>query len=133
MAIQSRNKPSPEFSQASIADLVFLLLIYFLLTSTFVTQVGIKVDLPTATSDKPSEGGNTVTITADGQYAWNQDLVSDREQLRPLIEAALQDANTENDVVTLRADKAVIMDDAAFVLSIVAENEGKIVIMTTKN
>ncbi len=116
-----------------MADIVFLLLIYFLLTSTFVAQVGIKVDLPTASSDQPSPGSSTVTITADGSYAWNQDVLADREQLIPLITAVLTDPDPENDVITLRADKSVTMDNAAFVLSIIAENKGKIVIMTEKN
>ncbi|MEZ4825392.1 MAG: biopolymer transporter ExbD [Bacteroidia bacterium] len=73
MSIRSRNKVSAEFSSASISDIVFLLLIYFMLTSAFVEQVGIKVDLPTSSSDKPTEGKNFITVTDDGVFAWNQE------------------------------------------------------------
>jgi biopolymer transport protein ExbD len=47
MAIKSQNKISTEFSLASMADLVFLLLIFFMLTSTLVSPNAIKLLLPT--------------------------------------------------------------------------------------
>ncbi|GAB4420330.1 MAG: biopolymer transporter ExbD [Bacteroidia bacterium] len=132
MAIQSRNKPSAEFSFASISDIVFLLLIYFLLTSTFVTQSSIKVELPTSSSDRPSPGSNYVTVAQGGVYAWNDKKLDDRDALRPFIEEVLTDDDTENDVITLRIDKQVTFDEAAYVMAIVAELEGKIVILTEK-
>lgn len=133
MSIRSRNKVSAEFSSASISDIVFLLLIYFLLTSSFVTQASIKVDLPTSSSDKPSPGKNYVTVAQDGVFAWNEKKLTDREELRPFIEEVLQDDDPENDVITLRIDKEVLFDEAAFVMAIVAENEGKIVILTERS
>ena len=133
MSIRSRNKPSAEFSSASIADIVFLLLIYFMLTSAFVEQVGIKVELPTSSSDKPTEGKNFVTVTDEGAFAWNQEKLENKEELIPLIEEVMQDDNPDNDVITLRVDKQSIFEDAAFVMAVVAENEGKIVILTRKD
>lgn len=132
MSIRSRNKPSTEFSTSSIADIVFLLLIYFLLTSTFVAQVGLKVDLPRSSSDKPSNAKNSVTITKEGVFAWNQSVVEDKADLEPLLKEVLTDEFTENDVVTLRTDKEVTMEETAFVMSIIAEYGGKVVILTRK-
>ena len=133
MSIKSRNKVSSDFSSASMSDIVFLLLIYFMLTSAFVKQVGIQVDLPTSKSEQPSEGQNFVTVTSDGIFAWNQSKLASKDELIPLIEEALQDDNTENDIITLRADKKAIFEEAAFVIALVAENNGKIVILTEKN
>ncbi|MDX2246848.1 MAG: biopolymer transporter ExbD [Bacteroidia bacterium] len=133
MSIRSRNKISAEFSAASISDIVFLLLIYFMLTSAFVEQVGLKVDLPTSSADKPTEGKNFVSVTDDGIFAWNQDKVEKKEDLIPLIEEVLQDANKDNDVITLRVDKKALFEEAAFIMAIVAENDGKIVILTEKD
>lgn len=132
MSIRSRNKPSTEFSTSSIADIVFLLLIYFLLTSTFVTQVGLKVDLPTSSSDKPNSAKHSVTVTADGQYAWDQTILDNREQLPDLIREVLTDDIQENDVITLRTDKQVVMEEAAFVISAIAQYGGTVVILTKK-
>lgn len=50
MAIQTRNKRSTEFSMASMSDLVFLLLIFFMLTSTLVAPNAIKLLLPASNS-----------------------------------------------------------------------------------
>lgn len=133
MSIRSRNKVSAEFSSASISDIVFLLLIYFMLTSAFVEQVGIKVDLPTSSSDKPSQGKNFVTVTDDGVFAWNQEKLADKEDLIPLLEEVLQDDNPDNDIITLRVDKQALFEEAAFVMAVVAENEGTIVILTEKD
>ena len=48
MKLKGRNKVSPEFSMSSMTDVVFLLLIFFVLTTTFVQSSGIEVDLPHA-------------------------------------------------------------------------------------
>ncbi len=132
MAIRSRNKVSSEFSSASISDIVFLLLIYFLLTSSFVRQASIEVDLPTSAADKPTPAENYVTVGLDGIYAWNERKLETREELVPLIEEVLTDESKENDVVTLRIDKRVMFDEAAYVMGIVAGNQGKIVIETER-
>jgi len=133
MSIRSRNKVTAEFSFASISDIVFLLLIYFMLTSSFVRQASIEVELPTSAADKPTPSQNSVTIGTDGVFAWNQRKVDNREELIPLIEAVLTDEDKENDVITLRVDKRVSFDEAAFVMGAVAANQGKIVILTEKD
>ncbi|MEM6264301.1 MAG: biopolymer transporter ExbD [Bacteroidota bacterium] len=131
MSIRSRNKPSVEFSSASIADIVFMLLIYFMLTSSFVVQSALEVDLPSSSSNKPSSGANTVTITADLVYAWNQQTVP-KEEIPEFIEVALTEDEIDSKAVTLRTDKSVPMEEVAYVMSAVAEFGGKIVIMTEK-
>ena len=132
MALRSRNKPNAEFNSASIADLVFLLLIYFLLASTFVTQSSIKIQLPTSTSDVPSTGGNNITLSKDGQIAWNNEApFEEKELLRPKLEPLLTDDNLENDIVNLRIDREVTFQEAAGVMGIIAEFEhAKLVILT---
>lgn len=132
MSIRSRNKVSAEFSSASISDIVFLLLIYFLLTSSFVRQASIEVDLPTSAADKPTPAENYVTVGLDGIYAWNEKKLESRDDLIPFIKEVLTDDNKENDVVTLRIDKRVMFDEAAFVMGIVASEQGKIVIETER-
>lgn len=132
MAIRSRNKISADFSSASISDIVFLLLIYFMLTASFVKQSSLKVELPQGSSIKASEGKNYVTITAEKTYAWNNQLLDSRDDLVPFIEEVLQDDDLENDVISLRLDRNAIVEDAVFVMDIVAKNDGKIFILTKK-
>jgi len=132
MGIKSRNKPSTEFSSSTIADIVFLLLIYFLLTSTFVTQVGIKVDLPRSTSEQPSTAKHSVTIRKDGTHYWDNRLMDTRDDIPILIEDILTNDNDEDDVITLRTDREVTMDEAAFIMSAIQQYGGKVVIQTRK-
>ena len=131
MALQPRNRPSTEFSLASIADMVFLLLIFFMLTSNFVNQAGVKIDLPTSASKKPSEGKNSITITADGQYFWNNEKLS-KEEIYQKIKEVLTDKNPNNNIITLRTDKSVTMGEAAYFISAVAEYGGSVVLATKR-
>lgn len=130
MAIGSRNKVSAEFSSATISDIVFLLLIYFMLTASFVTQSSIEVDLPTSTSQSPSQSSNNITIAPGGVYAWNNQAIEKKEELDPFVEAVLTDDSEENDAISLRVDKGVTFEEASYVMSLVAEYGGKIFILT---
>ncbi|MCB9233437.1 MAG: biopolymer transporter ExbD [Bacteroidia bacterium] len=137
--LKSRLKPSAEFSSSSMADLVFLLLIFFMLTSSFVTQAGVSITLPNSESEKSSDGKNAVTISEDGRYFWNEREagIGAEEDLKKAeiaseIEKVLTDEDEENNVVTLRVDKEVTMEKAGFVISQIAKYGGKVVIATEK-
>jgi len=133
MRLERRMKPNVEVSTAPIADIVFLLLIYFMLTSSFIVQSSLEVDLPNSSSDKPHKGGHTVTITSDGTYAWDDASNTEKDDLPQLIEDALANADEDERTITLRTDKESIMDDVAFVMSEVARHGGKVVILTKKS
>ncbi len=133
MRLERRMKPSVEVSTAPIADIVFLLLIYFMLTSSFIVQASLEVELPNSSSDKPHKGGHTVTITQDGLFAWDDAGSTDREDLPQLIKDALDGAKDDERTITLRTDKQTVMNDVAFVMSEVAKHGGKVVILTKKD
>lgn len=133
MALRSRNKPSPEFNSASISDIVFLLLIYFMLASTFVTQSSIRIQLPSSTSDRPASGGHNITVGQGGEIAFDNQIVAEKEDLRPFLEGFLMDENKQNDIVNLRIDKDVTFQEAAGVMGIISEYEhAKLVILTER-
>ena len=137
MGFKRRLQPSAEFSTSSIADIVFLLLIFFLLTSQFVTQSAVKVDLPRSASEKPAEGEATVTIAADGTYQWKGQSLGDgltREEKEALlveeIKTYLADTTLENRTINLRGDTAVSYGAAAIVIAAVSEMGGAVAIQT---
>jgi biopolymer transport protein ExbD len=110
------RKPLSMFTQSSLTDIVLLLLIFFLLTSSFVTNFAIRVNVPQADSQTVSERRHiSVTITADGQYYVSGDLTP-RTQLSGKIRQELQ-ANPQSSLV-LRADKNATVDDAVRVMNI---------------
>jgi biopolymer transport protein ExbD len=112
-----------------MSDIVFLLLIFFMLTSSFVNQAGVKIDYPQSDSQTPSDGANTVTITTEGRYYWNTREVA-KEQIEELIRVPLTDNNPDNNVVTLQVDRFVTYDESMVVISAVARYGGALVIAT---
>jgi biopolymer transport protein ExbD len=108
------KKPLVAFSLAGLADIVLLLLIFFMLTSTFIPQFGIQVELPRTETSTPTERMYvTVVITDDGRFFVEQDQVP-REQLL----SAISEARGDRTSLVLRADKAATVDQFAHVASI---------------
>ncbi len=104
MAIQTRNKRSVQFSMASMSDLVFLLLIFFMLTSTLVAPNAIKLLLPQSTSKTMAKQTVTVYINDRFEYFLNESPVS-QDQLEPLIGESM--AGQVDGSVVLRSDESV--------------------------
>ena len=71
MNLQARNKVDAAFSMASMTDLIFLLLIFFMLTSSFVTPSGLPVNLPTSVASTIEVQKVSVTVTKDLQFFVN--------------------------------------------------------------
>lgn len=104
MAIETRNKRSIQFSMASMSDLVFLLLIFFMLTSTLVAPNAIKLLLPQSNSKTLAKQTITVYINDKHQYFIGEMPVNE-DQLEPLLSKQLE-GQYEGSVV-LRADQSV--------------------------
>ena len=68
MPIKKRNKTSAEFSMASMTDVIFLLLIFFMLTSTLVSQNALNLKLPSSNSKTVAPQSIAVSIDVDGTY-----------------------------------------------------------------
>mgnify|MGYP001027544394 CR=1 FL=1 len=97
----TQRTPLKTFSQAGLADIVFLLLIFFLLTSSFIPQFGIEVTLPRTQAAAPTTSQYiSVAITSSGTFFVEQQQVS-RDGLINAIQQSL-DGRT---VLVLRADE----------------------------
>ncbi len=81
MALQSKNKVESSFSMSSMTDIIFLLLIFFMLTSSFITPSGLPVNLPSSETTDIIMQEVTVTITKDLKFSVNDRIVS-REQIK---------------------------------------------------
>jgi len=108
MAIKLRNKRSVEFSTASMSDLVFLLLVFFILVSTIVSPNAIPLLLPNSTSDPVIEAKKDIEVYIDDQlnyYIQDQAHRVEKEQLQSAIAAAL--GNVDKGSVMLKVDQSV--------------------------
>lgn len=97
----ARKEPLSAFSLAGLTDIVLLLLIFFLLTSNFIPQYNIQLNLPQADSAAPSEPDYvTVSITRDGLFYVNADAVSPDSLLQ-----AVQAVRAGKTALVIRADR----------------------------
>jgi len=108
MQIETSRKRMVLFSTISLTDIVLLLLIFFLLTSSFVVQPGIKVKLPKAASGQQDESDKIfLTVTQAGQIYLNQKATNE-QQLGTQLRKALRD--NPQKLVVIRADKDLSLE-----------------------
>lgn len=125
-----RMEPLAMFSQSSLTDIVLLLLIFFLLTSSFVTNFGIKVNIPKAETGAQTEAQFiTVAVTKDSQF-----YVDGNPTGRGMLSSVLREAKANNSQATLvlRADKDAVIDDAVRVMNIAKALDLNIVMATER-
>lgn len=118
-----QNRIDATFSATSMSDLVFLLLIFFMLTSTMVSPNAINLVLPKSTAEKQLASKNLeVYIDADLQYYVNPEGSSAQptayEDLLPTLMAAVEQDNTIDKNVILRADKSVPIENVVALMDI---------------
>ena len=112
---------------ASMTDLVFLLLIFFMLTSTLVTSSALDVIRPKSKAQSVNKASITVTIDADLKVSVN-DAVVPMDQLElQLLSLASQDPER---LVILRADESVPTGETVRIMDIAYRNRLKLVLAT---
>jgi len=118
MPIHSRNKISAAFSMASMSDLVFLLLIFFMITSTLIAPNAIKLLLPN--SDSKTMSKQTVTVYINEQQNF---FVEEMQVSEDILESQIAQKLTgqPEGTVVLRADKTVPVQDIVIVIDAVNE------------
>lgn len=127
MKLSSRNKVSPEFNMSSMTDLVFLLLIFFMLTSTLVTPAALDVVLPKSKAQTVKKATVAVTIDKDFQYSVGPNVVSVDEIETYLLQEVTKNAES---VVVLRVDESVPTGKTVQIMDIAYRNKIKLVLAT---
>jgi len=126
MKLSGRNKIKPEFNMSSMTDVVFLLLIFFMIASTLAKQLNtIEVKLPQAEGKSENRNTVTVTIRTSNRFYIDEQAVSKRNLENRLIG---QMKSLSSPSVILRADKKVPLDDVVYVMNIANRNGIKIVL-----
>lgn len=132
MSLKRRTKATPTFNMASMTDIIFLLLIFFMITSTMVSPNAIKVLLPQGSKQTMAKTVSRVIIDKDlNIYAANgneEERPVTLEELPTVLGEAVNDS-TEL-FVSLYADEAVPYKNIVEILSIANENHFKMVLAT---
>ncbi len=126
MNLKSKHKVQAAFSMSSMTDVIFLLLIFFMLTASFVTPSGLPVNLPSSKSSKIVLQKVSVTIAKDGKF-----FVNDKKVTPNKLEMVLRnELSNKEGVVVLHCDKDVPVEDLVMVAGIATKLEAKVSIAT---
>ncbi|GAB2501282.1 MULTISPECIES: ExbD/TolR family protein [Algoriphagus] len=126
MGLQQKNKVEAAFSMSSMTDIIFLLLIFFMLTSSFITPSGLPVNLPSSETSDIVMQEVTVSVTKDLRYAVNDRVVS-RDQLKSELTTLLEGKKGQ---VVLHIDKEVPVEHLVEIGGIAAGLEANVSIAT---
>jgi biopolymer transport protein ExbD len=130
MNIRGRNKISPEFNMSSMTDIVFLLLIFFMIASTLVTTNAIDILLPKASGKTENKKSLAVSIKKDLSFYINQSKVEVQNLEAELLELLQKEATP---TLVLRAEKSVPVDYVVKVMDIANRNKFKIILAVNPN
>ena len=132
MALKRRNKINATFSMSSMTDIVFLLLIFFMVTSTLVAPNALKLLLPQSNNQTAAKPITTISITRDIKYYINDDGRLRRVDFRE-IEPFLQNKygiGNDDIYISLHAEKSVPWEEIIKVMNIARKNKYKMIAAT---
>jgi biopolymer transport protein ExbD len=120
MALRSRNKVDVSYSVAGMTDIIFLLLLFFMLTSTMVAPNAIKLLLPQSNTQTDARAITTVSITADIRFYIES---------TPALQAKMK--GEKEPTIALHADKSVAVEHIVTVMNIARRNSYKVILATS--
>ena len=126
MNLRGRNKITPEFNMSSMTDVVFLLLIFFMIASTLAKQLDtIEVKLPQAKGKTENRQSVAVTINENNRF-----FIDGKRTAKAAIKNDLLAilSTQKEKVIVLRAQKSVAIDEVVYVMNIANENAIKVVL-----
>lgn len=127
MAIKTRNKVTATFNMSSLTDIIFLLLIFFMLTSTLVSPNALNLLLPSSNSQTLAPQTVTVSINRDREY-----FVGSRKvplgQMRQVLQSQL--AGEDKPTIVLNADKSVPIENVVEIMNIANDLRVQLILAT---
>jgi biopolymer transport protein ExbD len=110
-----KNRVSPRLSIAPLIDCLFLLIIFFLLTSQFVMQPGLKISLPAASASRPEEGRITISLTREGGIYVDGELVDEKDLQHKLRQRMRAEKGKP---LIIKADREIPLGQAVKIMDI---------------
>ncbi len=120
MQFRPPTHPPAAINIAPLVDVVFLLVIFFAVSTTFLETAGLKLELPSSSSTAPRESRElTVLLGEDGTLSFEGEII-DREELGVRLRAALE--RNERKLVVLRADRGTRHGEVVGVMDVIRES-----------
>lgn len=129
MALKRRTKVDPNFSMSSMTDIVFLLLIFFMVTSTMVAPNALKLLLPKSSHQTSASAITTISVTDDLKYYIETNQVP-LEDLEGILQYRFANQNTEDVTISLHCDQNIPLHAMVKILNIAKDNKWKLILAT---
>jgi biopolymer transport protein ExbD len=132
MALKRRNRINLEFSMASMTDIVFLLLLFFMISSTLVAPNALKLLLPESNNQTAAKPVTTISITQDLKYFVNDNGTIKRvnfNEIEPFLKKNYK-VGTEDIYISLHAEKTVPWEEVVKIMNIARKNKYKLIAAT---
>jgi biopolymer transport protein ExbD len=132
MALKRRNRVNAAFSMSSMTDIVFLLLIFFMVTSTLVAPNALKLLLPQSNNQTAAKPITTISITKDIRYYVNDDGQQKRvafQEIEPFLQNRYGVGN-DDIYISLHAERSVPWDEVVKIMNIARRNKYKMIAAT---
>ncbi|HDP75232.1 MAG TPA: biopolymer transporter ExbD [Bacteroidales bacterium] len=127
MALKRRSKVEPSFSMSSMTDIVFLLLIFFMVSSTLIHPNALKLLLPQSNSQVSAKPITSVSITADRNF-YLETVPVTLGQLEYLLQQKMK--GQDDPTIALHVDRTVPMEEVVKVMNIAKDNRYKLILAT---
>ncbi len=128
MAIKRGSKINAAFSAASMTDLIFLLLIFLLISTTLINPNALKLTLPKSDNQLKEKPYTSVSITADLQYYVETEHV-EPGSLESVLRTRLE--GLEEPTISLHCDRSVPIDEVVRVMNIAKDNHYRLILATS--
>ena len=131
MALRKRSKINAAFSMASMTDIIFLLLIFFMLSSTLVAPNALKLLLPQSNNQTAAKPVTSISITKDLQYYINDEGKLRRvafQEIEPFLVSKFG-GNSEA-YISLHTDRSVPVEHVVKLMNVAMKNKFKMIIAT---
>lgn len=131
MGLKRRVRVTPAFSLAAMIDIIFLLLMFFMLTSKFVTPNALNLQLPSSSSKTMASPDLAVSVNAKGEY-FLDGVRTRKESLEAAVGAKIRakKESPQTTTVTVVAEKTVPLDHVVFILDIANRLKVKTILAT---
>jgi len=130
MDLKPRNKVSTTFSMSGMTDIIFLLLIFFMVTSTLINPNALKLLLPRSSSQTAASPVMSVSITSDLNYYVGTQQVK-YSQIEYVLREKFREKKVEEPTISLNADRRVPIEEVVKVMNIANRNEWRLILATT--
>jgi biopolymer transport protein ExbD len=130
MALKRRNKVNPNFSMSSMTDIVFLLLIFFMVTSTLIAPNAIKLLLPTSSNQTSATAITTISITEDLNFFVEANQVP-FEDIEGILQYKFNNEPVDDITISLHAHQMVPIQEIVKVMNIAKDNGWKLILATS--